>query len=184
MIDITEPSPEILLELSIMLQKGGVAAVKDAEQYMRKKDPGSLKKKDIQAAFIRRLSGYVTEGLIHLTVEKVKSTEEFQKSQKDSSSPYIVVLEKHQRGTPFLPERSHDTRLHDTARDVNRGRTVRIPYSPGHPGGVFQTIRFSASSQIRFCTVRSYVSAEDRPGSLLSSKYFPDTATISGELAR
>jgi hypothetical protein len=94
MIDITEPSPELLLELSIMLQKGGIPAVKDAEQYMRKNDPGSLKKTDIQAAFIRRLSGYVTGGIIRLTVEKVKSTEEFQKSLKDSSSPYTVVLEK------------------------------------------------------------------------------------------
>lgn len=88
------PSPEIMEEVTGMLRKGGIQAVRDAEQYVLKSGAGPVKKTDIQGEFVNLLSGFITNGLVELTVERVTSTDEFRHSARESGSPTTIILEK------------------------------------------------------------------------------------------
>ena len=89
-----EPSPEIVEEVTCMLRKGGIQAVRDAEQYVLKSGAGPMKKTDIQGEFVKLLSGFITNGLVRLTVERVTSTDEFRQSARETGSPTTIILEK------------------------------------------------------------------------------------------
>ncbi len=103
-LETTGASPEITDEVTVMLRKSGIRALQEAEQYIRKSRRKPLKKTDLSAEFASRLSGYITQGMVRLTIEKVKASDEVQQSLKDTHAPYTIVLKKI---APFkLPEYS------------------------------------------------------------------------------
>lgn len=87
-------SPEITDEVNAMIQKTGIHALQEVEQFIKKSKEKPLKKTDLQAEFTKRLSGYITQGMITLTIEKLKTSEEVQQSLKDTHSPYTIILKK------------------------------------------------------------------------------------------
>ena len=95
-------SPEITEEIAAMLQKTGISALQEAEQYARKSRGPPREKTDLSAEFARRLSGYITQGMVSLTIQRVSASDEVRQSLRDSPSPYTIVLKKI---APFpLPE--------------------------------------------------------------------------------
>ncbi|NTW92524.1 MAG: hypothetical protein HGA40_03665 [Methanoregulaceae archaeon] len=93
-VDTIEASPEITDEVTAMLRKTGIRALQEAEQYIRKSGGKPVKKTDLRAEFTTRLSAYITQGMVRLTIEKVKASDEVQQSLKDTHSPYTIVLKK------------------------------------------------------------------------------------------
>lgn len=89
-----ETSPEIAEEVDAMIRKHGISAIRQAGQFMRTSSPSTLKERDIEMAVARRLSKYVTHGLVQLSIERVQATDEFRQSLRDSPEPYTVVLHK------------------------------------------------------------------------------------------
>jgi hypothetical protein len=97
-------SPEITDEVTVMLRKTGISALQEAEQYIRKTRGTLRQKPNLSAEFARLLSGYITQGIVSLTVQRVNASEEVRQSLRDSPSPYTIVLKKI---APFpLPEYS------------------------------------------------------------------------------
>lgn len=97
-------SPEITDEITAMLRKTGISALQEAEQYVRKSRGTSPKKIDLSAEFARRLSEYITQGVVSLTIQRVSETDEIRQSLRDYPSPYTITLKKI---APFpLPEYS------------------------------------------------------------------------------
>jgi hypothetical protein len=93
-VETMEASPEIIDEVTVMLRKKGIRALQEAEQYIRKSKGKPLKKIDLRAEFTKRLSSYITQGMVRLTIEKVIASDEVQQSEKDTHSPYTIVLKK------------------------------------------------------------------------------------------
>jgi hypothetical protein len=93
-LETIEASPEITDEVIAMIQKTGIHALQEVEQFIKKSKEKPLKKTDLQAEFTKRLSGYITQGMITLTIEKLKTSEEVQQSLKDTHSPYTIILKK------------------------------------------------------------------------------------------
>ena len=87
-------SPEIAEEVDVMIRKHGISAVRQAGKFLRKSPSPSLKEHDIEREVARRLSKYITHGLVQLSIERVKETGEYRQSLRDSSEPYTVVLHK------------------------------------------------------------------------------------------
>jgi len=95
-------SPEVTEEVTAMLRKTGISALQEAEQYVRKSKMTPREKTDLSAEFTRRLSGFITQGLVSLTIQRVTASDEVRQSLKDSPSPYTITLKKI---APFpLPE--------------------------------------------------------------------------------
>src|SRR5512136_1110672 len=93
-LETFEASPEITDEVNAMIQKTGIHALQEVEHFIKKSKEKPLKKTDLQAEFTKRLSGYITQGMITLTIEKLKTSEEVQQSLKDTHSPYTIILKK------------------------------------------------------------------------------------------
>jgi hypothetical protein len=89
-----ETSPEIAEEVDVMLRKHGISAIRQAGQFLRKSPSSTLKEGDIGREVTRRLSKYITHGLVQLSIERVKETGEYRQSLRDSAEPYTVVLHK------------------------------------------------------------------------------------------
>lgn len=95
-------SPEVTDEITAMLQKTGISALQETEQFIRKSGMTPPKKTDIPAEFARRLSGYVTQGMVSLTIQRVSTSDEVRQSLKESPLPTTIILKKI---APFpLPE--------------------------------------------------------------------------------
>jgi hypothetical protein len=101
-LDPIEASPEVTDEVTAMLRKTGISALQEAEQFVWKSRGTPPEKTDLSAEFARRLSGYITQGMVSLTIQRVSATDELRQSLRDSSSPYTIILKKI---APFpLPE--------------------------------------------------------------------------------
>jgi hypothetical protein len=101
-LDQIGTSPEVTDEVTAMLRKTGISALQEAEQYVRKSRGPSREKTDLSAEFSRRLSGYITQGMVSLTIQRLTASDEVRQSLKDSPSSYTIVLKK---VAPFpLPE--------------------------------------------------------------------------------
>ncbi|MDD1714848.1 MAG: hypothetical protein LUQ61_06285 [Methanoregulaceae archaeon] len=101
-LDQIGTSPEVTDEVTAMLRKTGISALQEAEQYVRKSGRTLPEKTDLSAEFARRLSGYITQGMVSLTIQRVSVSDEVRQSLKDSPSPYTLTLKKI---APFpLPE--------------------------------------------------------------------------------
>jgi hypothetical protein len=101
-LDQIGTSPEVTDEVTAMLRKTGISALQEAEQYVRISRGTPREKTDLSAEFARRLSGYITQGMVSLTIQRVTASDEVRQSLKDSPSPYTIVLKKI---APFpLPE--------------------------------------------------------------------------------
>lgn len=98
----TRPSPEITEEMQTMLRKHWTATIQEARDKFRGVSASPPAERDIRKAMAMRLSRYVTYGIVQLSIEHVKATEECRESLRDTKEPYTVVLH---RLTPFaLPE--------------------------------------------------------------------------------
>ncbi len=95
-------SPEVTDEVTTMLRKTGISALQEAEQYVRRSRRTPPEKTDLSAEFTRRLSGFITQGMVSLTIQRVSVSDEVRQSLRDSPSPYTLTLKKI---APFpLPE--------------------------------------------------------------------------------
>jgi hypothetical protein len=103
-LDQIQASPEVTDEVIAMLRKTNISALQEAEQYVRKSRGTPREKTDLSAEFARRLSGYITQGMVSLTIQRVTASDEVRQSLKDSPSSCTIVLKK---VAPFpLPEYS------------------------------------------------------------------------------
>ncbi|HUU74785.1 MAG TPA: hypothetical protein VMW63_01710 [Methanoregulaceae archaeon] len=90
----TEPSPEITEEVETMLRKHGIKAIREAGQRLKGAPASQLEESYIRQQVARSLSRYITYGLVQLSVEQVKATDEFRESLRDTSEPYTIVLHR------------------------------------------------------------------------------------------
>jgi len=87
-----ETSPEIADEIDAMIRKHGISAVRETVTLFKKSSSSTLTEHDIEREVAKRLSKYITQGLVQLSIERVRTTNEFQSSLRDSKAPYTVVL--------------------------------------------------------------------------------------------
>jgi len=90
----TEPSPEITEEIGTMLRKHWRDTIQEAREKFKGVSASPPEESDIRRAVAMRLSRYVTYGIVQLSIERVKATDEFRESLHDSKEPYSVVLHR------------------------------------------------------------------------------------------
>lgn len=96
------PSPEIKEEVEYMLKKHGMAAIRDVREKFKSIPASPPADRDMRQMVASRLSRYITYGIIQLSIEQMKATDDFRESLRDEKEPYTVVL--HRLMPLVLPE--------------------------------------------------------------------------------
>ena len=94
MTEWTKPSPEITEEIENMLRKHWTATIQEARDKFKGVSASPPSESDMRKAAALRLSRYVTYGVVQLSIEKVKATDEYRESFRDTKEPYTIVLHR------------------------------------------------------------------------------------------
>jgi|MTBAKMStandDraft_1061839.scaffolds.fasta_scaffold14885_2 hypothetical protein len=89
-----EPCSEIIKEITTMLQSDKTGDFSDTEEQAGKKTERAAIKTDFRMEFVKKLSDYITNGLVQLTIQQIPSTKEYRDAFRTEDQTYEITLNK------------------------------------------------------------------------------------------